>query len=333
MVDTYRARYRTVIKLIYLPGSVTNYAFMSSIMENTSRAIQEFIESDRCDILEIDDNLPYSRLMMLYYLIAEERYVTVTQVTAPTSTKRDNVMTSYFASKQDPQRRHNWIKNGYGVMEEWHNSLTRHGIAGVVFHDHLTATFIKEHGDSLRYEQVKLGQRTINDERYIHYLDYLERHTELEYVLMTDISDVLLVGRNVFEAMRELDSSKGFRHIFIGQDIALIPNIGLFPFLKDKMKICFGKDYNTNGGTKSLNIYSIILNAGVIGGSRSVVLRFLRLVSAVLRSLSSDKNCNMATVNYVMHRHFADVIFTGHPLTSSFWKNGILEDDVFIKHK
>ena len=334
MVDTYRTRYLSVIKLVYLPGSVTNNSFISSTMDMTSRAILEFIMSDHCYRLEIDDNLPYSQLIQSEYLLVEERYLTVPRVIEPkTSTSRDVAMTSYFASKKDPQRNRIWKKNDYNVMWAWHRSLTRLAMAGVVFHDHLSPHFIREHRRSLSYEQVKLGRRSTNDDRYVHYLDYLERHAELEYVLMSDISDVLYVRPNVFEAMRKLDRSTGLRHIFIGQDTSLMTNIGSFPWIKMMMKHCFGNGYNKSGSKKSLDLQSIILNAGVIGGSRSVVLRFLRLVSAVLRSLSSDKNCNMATVNYVMHRHFADIIFTGHPLTSSFWKNGILEDDVFIKHK
>jgi len=106
-------------------------------------------------------------------------------------------------------------------------------------------------------------------------------------------------------------------HLYIGDDMNDYPLIGTLPWTVNKIRSCFGKGFNKKGETKSLAKFSVVYNAGIIGGPRHIILRFLRHLTVVLSDISGD-NCNTAAVNYIAHKYFDDVIFCGFPLTSKY---------------
>ena len=89
------------------------------------------------------------------------------------------------------------------------------------------------------FEKVVLGNRSLNDDRYFHYLQYIETHPHLTYILMTDIADVTFL-RDPFELMRMFD-----HHLFIGEG-ALLNSIGSSKYLRKTFSKCFSKDAQLN---------------------------------------------------------------------------------------
>ena len=79
---------------------------------------------------------------------------------------------------------------------------------------------------------------------------------------------------------------------------------------------CFSKDAQLNSSIEWLLNLKPGYNAGVIGGPRHIVLRFLRILTALLDTLPVKENCNMAAVNYVVHKYFNDVSFSGFPFNT-----------------
>ena len=102
----------------------------------------------------------------------------------------DVVFSSYFTLKKDPQRGNYKKTNSYSYISAWHKSLTWLGLRGVVFHDGLDSNFTDSIRPKMYFEKVVLGNRSLNDDRYFHYLHYIETHPHLTYILMIDISDV-----------------------------------------------------------------------------------------------------------------------------------------------
>ena len=106
-------------------------------------------------------------------------------------------------------------------------------------------------------------------------------------------------------------------HLYIGDDMDDYPFARHLEWTKTKMEQCFGPSFNKQGETKSLLDMSVIYNAGIIGGPRHIMLRFLRQLTEELRELLGD-NCNTAAVNHIAHKYFDDVTFSGFPLTSKY---------------
>ena len=240
--------------------------------------------------------------------------------------KVDAVFSTYFTLKKDPQRGRYTQTNSYSYISAWHKSLTSLGLRGVVFHDGLDSNFTDSINPKLYFEKVVLGNRSLNDDRYFHYLQFIERNPHLTHILMTDISDVTFL-RDPFELMRLFD-----HHLFVCED-ALLKDIGSSKWLHNNIKTCFSKDAQLNSSIEWLNRLKPLYNAGVIGGPRHIVLRFLRMLTALLDTLPVKNDCNMAAVNYVIHKYFTDVAFTGFPFNSIFFRGQKNPRGVYVIHK
>ena len=134
--------------------------------------------------------------------------------------------------------------------------------------------------------------------------------------------------RNPFDLMRLLGD-----HLYIGDEVNDYPLIGKMPWMVNKIESCFGRRFNDKGATKSMKRFSVNYNAGVIGGSRQIMLRFLRLLTAMLNDVAGDKNCNTAAVNLISHKYFGNVTFSGFPLTSKYRDYEDRLSDVYLIHK
>ncbi|KAK2159099.1 hypothetical protein NP493_1749g00017 [Ridgeia piscesae] len=238
----------------------------------------------------------------------------------------DVVFSTYFTLKKDPQRGQYKKTNSYSYFNKWENSLKRLGLRGLIFHDALDSNFTKSFQPKVYFKKVILGRRSLNDDRYFHYLQYIEKHPNITYILMTDISDVSFL-RDPFELMRLFDN-----HLFVGEDKTRL-FIGSLRWLQVNFLKCFRKGTHLNISMNIINRMTPSYNAGVIGGPRHIVLRFLRILTAVLETLPEKIDCNMAAVNYVVHKYFNDVIFTGFPLNSIFKLTESNPVGVYVTHK
>ncbi|KAI0238655.1 hypothetical protein LSAT2_010618, partial [Lamellibrachia satsuma] len=239
----------------------------------------------------------------------------------------DFVFTTYFTSKKDPQRYRFTKANDLCYMSAWHDSLVKHGLQTVIFHDGLSHKFTNHTEPFVSFKKVLLGDHSTNDERFFHYLRYLESHPYIKRILLTDVSDVVFL-RNPFDLMRLLGD-----RLYVGEDLLSSPTVSSNGWLKNKLTECYGRQFDTIGDTKSLSKFSVVYNAGVIGRPRNIVLRFLRKLTAVLNTSSPKKNCNMAAVNYIAHKYFDDIVFSGFPLTSPFKQFELVSPGVYLVHK
>ena len=332
------------IRVVHIPHSLTtDSVVIPAVVDAVTESIFRFLVKRHglhCNKLVLKDTILGESLRSRGLLIQEPRFVKSNQpeyaVQLGKRIFRDLVMTSYFASKRDPQRRHTWKKDNYAIMRKWHLSIKRLNLSAVIFHDHLSDEFIAKFSTSrLAFVYVNLGSRSTNDDRYTHYLRYLERSPFVRYVVLTDISDVE-IKLNVFSRMHDLDQNTGIQHIFVGQDVVNNKAVGSNAWMRNVMYKCFkvnGRKKEKPAKVKALNSRSMLLNAGVVGGARHPLLRMLRELVSIMQSLPVKHNCNMAALNYILHTRFRSVLFTGYPLTSSFLAGESFTEDIFIKHK
>ena len=241
--------------------------------------------------------------------------------------KHDFIFTSFFTSKPDPQRNITLNQNSFAYMKNWFWSVCDNSLKAVLFHDRHAESFIKRLAGNVVFKLSSLGTRTTNDARFYLYLNYLQANSYIQRVFLTDISDVTF-QKNPFHLMNILGD-----HLYIGTDIEIFPRVSSMEWLVRRMLECFNNNNVMFPGIERLHYYSKVYNAGVIGGSRTVMLEFLERLVGVLDKTPANINCNMAATNYVAHWFFSDRLFTGFPLTSRFWKRQQHPKGVYIIHK
>ena len=255
----------------------------------------------------------------------------LSQKTDKKLTKKNVVFTSYFTSTEDSQRNHHIKPNKFQYMKDWTLSIKELGMQAVIFHDSLDAGFqhrLTQFYSNISFEFVKsLHQRSTNDARFYAYLNYLERHPNIDRVLLTDISDVRFQF-NPFELMSLLGD-----WLYIGTDIDIFPSMKTMQWIHERLRGCFGNYSVDHGDLSQLMKLNTVYNAGTIGGSRDVVLAVLWRITEYLNLTPTQLNCNMPAVNYAMHKHFYEMVFTGYPLNSRFLRRQATPKGVYIIHK
>ena len=244
----------------------------------------------------------------------------------------DIILTSYFTSSPDYQRTKSVSPNRARYMLDWLVSVRDRGLKAVVFHDELDPGFqqrVSQFHSGISFIHVAPPlNRTTNDARFYAYLSYLRSHGDLDHLLLTDISDVRFL-RNPFDLMRLL----GNDWLYIGTDIDIFPNMGTQQWITERLEGCFGNHSVRHGNLHRLMSQDTVFNAGVIGGSRHIMMALLERVTQYLDTTPPTLNCNMPAVNYVVHRHFHKQVFTGFPLTSRFFNFQSSPKGVYIVHK
>ena len=254
-----------------------------------------------------------------------------TQLQLINNSQNDVILTSYFTSQEDCQRNKSVSPNRVRYMLDWLVSVRDQGLTAVVFHDQLDSGFcqrVMQYHPGVSFVQVSPPlNRTTNDARFYAYLNYLYTQPDLTRVLLTDISDVRFL-RNPFDLMRLLGD-----WLYIGTDIDIFPNMGSQRWITEHLEGCFGTHALHHGPLRPLMSQDTVYNAGVIGGSRHIMLALLEHVVQYLDTTAPSLNCNMPAVNYVVHRYFHRQVYTGFPLTSRFLSFQSSPKGVYIIHK
>ncbi len=244
------------------------------------------------------------------------------------TTKKNVIFTSYFTSENDPQRGKPKRPNQFSYLKDWYNSVVRLNMRAIVFHDGLNPQFqhkLTQHYSGISFVHVpSLNDRSTNDARFYSYLNYLEQHPEIHSVILTDISDVQF-QKDPFELMDLLG-----KWLYVGTDIDIFPTMHTMPWIHERLNNCFSHSPQL---MEEIMDMDTVYNAGVIGGSRELMLSALTRIVGYLDISPPELNCNMPAVNAALHRHFFDDIFTGYPLTSRFLRRQETPKGVYILHK
>lgn len=246
----------------------------------------------------------------------------------------DIIFTTYFTGKQDPQitakRRRNVIKHiktkirsvrggarseapgvagpdEFDRIQIWYESLQNVGCSAVIFHDELSQGFVDQwERPDVHFESYTLKTpRSLNDERYYCYLDYLKAHPEIERVFMLDLFDIEFF-KNPFDLF---DDDKF--------DIYCAGDEGEFNNKRNMEKMLIAYDSPLYEG-------NIKLNAGICGGNRTPIIKLLECMLTDFERLNLAENfvnLNMAVFNKCVYDIFEQKrILYGYPLNSRFKK-------------
>ena len=243
----------------------------------------------------------------------------------------DVIFTSYFTTAVDPQRSLHKHPNRFSYLSKWFDSLRELHLRAVIFHDGLDQGFMDRlshvYSNVSFHRVTSLYGRSTNDARFYAYHDYLKLHPDIRRVLMTDISDVVF-QRNPFDFMNLLGDL-----LYIGRDIDIFPDMLSMPWLSTRLAKCFGNYSVLEGDLHNMMRLAIVYNAGVLGGSRHIAMALLTRITWALDHTPPDINCNMPAVNYVVHKYFSHITYTGYPLTSRFLRFQYNPRAVYIVHK
>ena len=206
----------------------------------------------------------------------------------------DVVLTTYFASRPDPQTGIFVPADDLGYIAPWYRSLRATGSHGVVFHDHLSPGFVARHETHrIRFIRVRLGRYNLNDERFLLYLAFLLDHPS-PVVFMTDATDVVITRSPV-----ELVADPGVPRIFVGRDrFNLLGQSGWMAQMARSIESLTG--WRPPPGLAE----SPMVNAGVVGGPLFPVLFLLVEMVRRFLLLASPEEHDMFVLNQVIHRHF-----------------------------
>jgi hypothetical protein len=231
------------------------------------------------------------------------------------------ILTIYFTQKGDPQRAGvHHEPDQFEKIQKWYESVVRLGMHAVIFHDGLSNEFTERYAnENVQFMPYSLQSgRSLNDERFYCYLDFLKTHPEVEHVFMTDLFDVDFL-RNPFDLVDE-----GKYDFYAQEGMGGLPN-GKKKYAADQMKQVYGKILYPD---------RVSLNAGIIGGHRSKVLAQLELMTKDLSGDQKGYNTHTGVFNRRIHDVCSDPerIFYGFPLHSEFKK---YEEDrgFYIRHK
>lgn len=256
------------------------------------------------------------------------------------------VLTCYMTSKKDPQRNIYQNNNNYEYIKPWYESMKERKLHGIIFYDLLSDEFVNTYQtDKIIFKKCKIGQYSINDERFIIYYKYLLKN-KYKYVLMTDISDVI-INRDPFVLMKDDKYNNDNNRIFVGTNTVGMGAIKRTPmwFERRKWKIDpFNEKLKKNKYddigylSNTIQIYS----AGLLGGDYGKIMWFLSKTIEIMLILHSEKNYNMIIFNYIINRYLLEgyddktfltkYIYTGGQFNSLFAKNEINYEGCLI-HK
>ena len=242
--------------------------------------------------------------------------------------KKNVVMTSYFTGpRYIPNKNYYILPDLFQFFEAWFLTGKQFGVHFVIFHDHLSQLFQSKMKNFYpgHVEFVKLSSlngRSVNDIRYYIQYNYLQTHPEIRNVLLTDSRDVIFL-QNPFKVMEVIGD-----YLYMGIDNSFFSSIYESWVGRWSLKPCLPSELNTDAAKR----YPVH-NAGVIGGSRHVMLAYLTQLILYLDRAPHKKNCNMGIVSLVTEKHFANDYFSGYPFQAVMELPLAIPQGLAIRHK
>lgn len=210
----------------------------------------------------------------------------------------DVVLTTYFASRPDPQTGAYVPREELDYIAPWYHSMRSTGAFGIVFHDHLSPGFVARHAtDRIRFLRVRLGRFNLNDERFLLYLGFLVDFPS-SAVFMTDATDVTIT-RSPFPLPAEDPGAPPRARIFVGRDrFNLLGHSGWMASMARSIERLTG--HKPLPGLAESAMY----NAGVVGGPFYPTLFLLVAMVRRFLEIASPEEHDMFVLNEAIYRHF-----------------------------
>jgi UDP-glucuronate 4-epimerase len=243
----------------------------------------------------------------------------------------DIVFTTFFSGKKDPER-DIFIQQEFFKIKEWYDSVHSLNLHAIIFHDNLNQEFVDQYTTTnVRFVQVTLGPRSLNDERFFIYRKFLSERIRLnpewapKRVIMTDLFDVKY-NKNPFDFMRQYEERHPDQsdNLFIGSEETTIAEN---EWSQTRLNQCIQEDWDFLKPTQ-------LLNPGIVGAKVSTMMNFLKVYNKEMKGAPVSANCNTPMFNFVIRQstELNSRIVTGSPFHSEFRKEDY-SPEYFVKHK
>jgi len=233
------------------------------------------------------------------------------------------IFTTYFTTGVDPQRSGSWPQNDFNIMKEFYNSVTKNKLNCVILHDHCSPEFIEQYStDKIKFVRVDDIKLNMVDYRWNLYHNLLNEMPEIKNVYCLDISDVVIL-KNPFKSMKK-------ETLYIGDEECT-----------NKENWWMMDRYRMLGLNPTEYVDKKVLNCGVMGGNREMMLEVTEAIANILEKGNVTKTTvDMAAANHVVYTNYADKFVSGLPLNTKY-RGGAFAfngedngaDQAWIQHK
>jgi hypothetical protein len=240
-------------------------------------------------------------------------------------------MASYFTGKYDVNRNSLAVTDDFAYIEKWYLSIVKLKLKGVVFHNHFSADTLNKYASPyVRFIQVDFpGILNANVYRYFAYLDYLKTEGQpIEELFVTDIADVEVV-LNPFEHPFYVQHQNA---LFCGDEEEVVDNEWMRAHGSHLRSTLEGYvDFEEKNGKE------VLLNCGVFGGRRQVMLEVLEALTKIHSTITianqTPFTLDMGAFNFATRTMFAEKVQHGSPINTRFKKYESLRNDCWFRHK
>jgi hypothetical protein len=225
------------------------------------------------------------------------------------------IISTYLTTAFDLQRGVRKGLNDEQYIQKWYESIVNLGLNGIILHDGLYRWFMDDFPKVKFIEVPPVGEYQLYDYRWILYRNYLRTHPGIENVFFTDISDVQVVLNPFTQKLYDPD------YLYCGDEPETIGQNGW-------IKHSLGGLLSLPGYLELINSNRPLLNCGIFGGGRDIVLQFLsRLIPLIeqMKFRKIDATVDMPLYNYVaqdfnmIHGHPVNSLFKGYENRNDCW--------------
>ena len=233
----------------------------------------------------------------------------------------DCIITTYFTSDKDPQRPEIWANDNFSIIENFYNGVTQHGLNCIILIDNSSDNFIKKYEtDKIKFIRCDSSGLNMVDIRWKLYANLLKSRPDIKRVFFIDVSDVLIL-KNPFNF---IEPGK----IYCGDEDSInMKNSWMMDryFLLNQPAIL---NKLSNYANKQ------IVNAGVLGGDRILIMEIAEKISHLLSiSNITSTTVDMCTFNHVLYMDYEDKLVHGLPVNTVFKSYDIHNKIAWFCHK
>ncbi len=232
------------------------------------------------------------------------------------------LFTTYFTNKKRFSIK-SYRENSFQFVKGFVVTAKRYNAHMVVYYDQIDPSYEKRlltFYPNIEFIQYTgdFYKKTINDARFFIMYDYLKEHPEIDRIILQDLRDGIYLT-DPFEVM-ELAGD----YVYVGEDMPFYEEFHKdFVLCEEKHKDLFTRP----------RPYPM-LNAGTLGGTRHMVMGFLEeLIKSFNEIFPLHLDCNMDVVDYVAHKFFKDVMYTGYPFQGCMQIGLASPPGMAIRHK
>lgn len=222
----------------------------------------------------------------------------------------------YFATIYDNHKDVAVEKNNFDYIRNYYNSILSlsGNVSCYILHDHLSDDFINKYTRK-RIKFVHIDIKPDNnlqphDLRFYEVYKIIEKEPQIKNIFITDISDCIVIKNGIALL-------NGENYLYICREGETFDEN---EWTKDYLKYIYleysvdFRGYRHFEGKK-------LLNSGIVGGRRKLMLDFLSKCVTFMDSLNikqPGKPVDMITINFVAYTYFYSSLYTGEYLHTRF---------------